>query len=353
MKISISITISFSILLLSSCIGQEDKLTEPKKPIKPVAYTDADIVTSSIVDENGDLWFGTSTEGLYKYNGEEFANYNEDNGLCTNQIWDILEDNNGIIWLATNKGLCTYDGETFSQITLPFIDTSSEWYKSLYPVVNPNQASTIIQDRNGVFWVGTSGGGAYKYDGESFESVMTEGGRLYNDSLHHNVIQCILEDENGVIWFASMSRGGITSFDGTNFTHIGIEDGLSDNMIRHMYQDKESNIWIGTNGNMNGGIDVFDGDTLVNFTKEDGLCSNNISIIYQSSDGKIWLGSDREALCYYENGEFTSFDQLSHIAIRTIIEDKQGNMWFGGRKGSLWKYDGEKLTDFTQLKNNL
>jgi len=336
------------LLFFSACNGQESKTTETNKD---KVYTDGDIVTSSIIDKNGNLWFGTSTEGLYKFDGEKFSNFNKDNGLCTNQIWDIFEDDKGIIWLATNQGLCKYNGQTFTQIKLPYIDTSSDWYKRVYPTVNPNQANTIIQDKNGTFWIGTSGGGAYKYDRTTFENKLADKGRKYEDSLHHNVIQNIIEDATGNIWFASMSNGGITRYDGKVFKDFKTENGLSDNMVRYLFQDNKEIIWIGTNGNRNGGLDKFDGYTFTNFNEENGLCSNNVANIFQGSDGKIWFGSDREAVCYYENGEFTNFEELSGISIRTIIEDKKGNIWFGGRKGNLWKYDGQKLIDLTQMKN--
>ncbi len=104
-----------------------------------------------------------------------------------------------------------------------------------------------------MFWIGTSGGGAYKYDGETFESILADKGRKYKDSLHHNVIQNIIEDASGNIWFASMSQGGITRFEGEFFQDFKVGNGLSDNMVRYLYQDKEGNIWIGTNGNGNGG----------------------------------------------------------------------------------------------------
>lgn len=336
------------LFLFTSCNGQKNKPVEVKES---KVYTDADIVTSSLIDKKGNLWFGTSTEGLYKYDGGKFSNFNESNGLCTNQIWSIIEDDKGIIWLATNKGLCKYNGNTFTQISLPYIDTSSEWYKDIYPTVNPNQANSIIQDDNGTFWIGTSGGGAYKFDGKIFESILANKGRKFEDNLHHNVIQSIIQDKNGNIWFASMSNGGITRFDGETFKDFKNENGLSDNMVRYLYQDNNKNIWIGTNGNRKGGLDKFDGNNFINFNKKNGLCANNVSVIFQSTDGKLWLGSDWGSLCYYENGRFKSFDKLSGIAIRTIIEDKKGNMWFGGRKGNLWKYDGKKLTDQTQLKN--
>ncbi len=338
-----------TLLLFTSCNGQKSKSFETKEP---KVYTDADIITSSLIDRSGNIWFGTSTEGLFRYDGKKFLNFNEKNGLCTNQIWDIIEDNKGIIWLATNEGLCKYNGKRFTQISLPYIDTSSEWFKSVYPTVNPNQAISIIQDKNGTFWIGTSGAGAYKYDGKTFVNILSNKGRKYQDSLYHNVIQSIIQDKNENIWFASMSNGGITKYDGETFQDFKTENGLSDNMVRCIYQDQKGNIWIGTNGNRNDGLDEFDGKNFKSFNESDGLCSNNISVIHQSKDKTMWFGSDRGGICYLDNDEFLPIQELSEISIRTIIEDNDGNLWFGGRKGNLWKYDGEKLTDFTQMKNN-
>lgn len=309
--------------ILSPCNGQNNKPVQTKE-LK--TYDDGDIVTSSLLDKKGDLWFGTSTEGLYKFDGKQFSNFNEKNGLCTNQIWSLIEDNKGVIWMATNEGLCKFNGKTFRQISLPYIDVSSKWFEGVYPTVNPNQANSIVQDRNGIFWIGTSGGGAYKYDETTFESVLENGGLKYEDGLYHNVIQTIIEDNNGYLWFGSMSRGGLTRYNGKEFANFQLIDGLSDDMIRFVYKDNQNNIWIGTNGNQNGGIDRYDGKDFINYQKSDGLCSNNFAAIFQSSDGKIWLGSDREALCYFEDNQFQSFDKLSGIAIRTIIEDGEGNI---------------------------
>jgi ligand-binding sensor domain-containing protein len=345
MKFLLSIFIP---LLFFSCIGQPSNSNEISKD---KAFTDADIVTSSLVDKNGDLWFGTTTEGLYKYDGEKFSNFNVEDGLCTNQIWSLIEDDKGIIWMATNKGLCKYNDLTFTQISLPYKDTSGAWFEDVYPTVNPNQAVSILQDGEGTFWIGTAGGGGYSYDEKEFKNNLVKQGLKYGDSLYHNVIQDIIEDREGDLWYASMSRGGITRFDGEKFKNYTIENGLSDNMVRCLFQDQRGHIWIGTNGNRNGGLDKFDGNKFQNFNESNGLCSNNVCIIYQSKDGTMWFGSDRGGLCYIENEAFTSFEALSDISIRTIIEDQNGNIWFGGRKGNLWKYDGAQFTDLTQLKN--
>jgi ligand-binding sensor domain-containing protein len=61
---------TFILLFFTSCHGQEG---EPAEIRESIVYSDADIVTSSLMDKNENLWFGTSTEGLYKYDGEKLS----------------------------------------------------------------------------------------------------------------------------------------------------------------------------------------------------------------------------------------------------------------------------------------
>ncbi len=314
-------------------------------------YSDADIITSSLVDRHGRLWFGTTTEGLYRFDGEAFTNVTAADGLCSDQVWSIVEDPSGVLWLGTERGLCTFDDGRFGHIPLPHVDTSSEWFKGVYPTVNPNQASVLIQDRDAMIWVGSAGGGAYRFDGRRFESVLSSGGVEYEDGLHHNVIQDLLEDREGNIWFASMSNGGVTRYDGVSFRTFTSEDGLSDSMVRCLYEDRQGGVWVGTNGNRRGGLDRIDDDGITNYDESDGLCSANIAAMLQSRDGRLWLGSDRGGVCSYQDGAFERLEELSEVSVRTIVEDRSGGLWFGGRRGNLWRLEGQRLTDFTQTKN--
>jgi ligand-binding sensor domain-containing protein len=79
----------------------------------------AAIFRCSLLDKAGNLWFGTTGRGLFRYNGKTFISYTEKDGLCNAFIYALAEDRSGNIWIGTTHGLCFYNGKKFTQIPLP------------------------------------------------------------------------------------------------------------------------------------------------------------------------------------------------------------------------------------------
>ena len=177
-------------------------------------------VQSSFLDRDGALWFGTHEKGVFRYASGAFTNYSTSEGFYGNTVSAIIQDDKGKMWFGTEKGLYKYDGQTFSNIPLPWVDTSSIWLDSVYPIVNPNEVSALLQDSKGAIWIGTNGAGAYLYDGKNFKSYLAEAGRVQSDQLYHNIIPSISEDDNGNIWFTSRTHGGVCKLDGEKMTHF-------------------------------------------------------------------------------------------------------------------------------------
>lgn len=321
--------------------------------IQRVEYGSGDVVTKGYLDKSGNMWFSTTREGVFKYDGESFVNFTVADGLCDNEVWAILEDKEGVLWFGTANGLCSYDGEKFNNIPIPENDAKSDWLEEGYPIINPNSVTSIIQAKNGVFWIGSNGGGAFSYDGKTFTSFLKNGGKLMPDSLYHNVILSIIEDEKGNIWFSSFSHGGVSKYDGTALTHYSTKDGLGDDMIATSYIDKGGKLWFGTRS---GGMSYFDEERFITIAEQEGRCQNNMATLLEDKTGKLWMGSfARRGVCWYDGNSFIPFDVAGseHLNdIKFISEDKAGNIWFGGRYGVLWRYDGSELKDFTHEKKN-
>ncbi|MCB0740152.1 MAG: hypothetical protein KDB92_03685, partial [Chitinophagaceae bacterium] len=132
-------------------------------------------------DKEGNLWFGSRVNGVFKYNGKVFTNYTTENGLCDNDISCITEDKEGNLWFGTPQGACKFNGHTFSHFDIPKAIVSSNWLDKMYPVINPNQVMSILEDSKGNLWFGTNGQGVYKYDGKSFTQHLSEIGKVYED----------------------------------------------------------------------------------------------------------------------------------------------------------------------------
>ncbi|MBK7031068.1 MAG: hypothetical protein IPH45_18520 [Bacteroidales bacterium] len=110
-----------TILLLGTACDIPVKKDLPKekdglKLIKPISDPQFGNVRCSLKDNEGNLWFGTTEKGLYKYDGKSFNQFTVKDGLDCNNIYCILEDRDGKFWIGTEKGLCLYNGKTFDKI---------------------------------------------------------------------------------------------------------------------------------------------------------------------------------------------------------------------------------------------
>lgn len=300
------------------------------------------------VDKDGTLWFSSNGGGVFHYNGITFKNYTEKNGLSSNQVFSITLDQNDNLWFGTPEGLTKYNRKHFEHIKLPYQDTTSLWLDKVYPVINPNAVYSLETDNNNNLWIGTTGGGVYKYDGRNFKSYLTEIGRKQEDSLYHNWVSYIKKDNKGNMWFASMTNGGVSQFNGNYFTHYSVKDGLSDNMVRIIYPDSKGTHWFGFNGNRNSGLTKFDGTSFKTYSVEDGLCHQQVRAICEDKNGELWIGADHGNLCIFDGEKFSEFNyhgrNFSNVFF--IIKDIEEHIWFGGRNG-IWKFDGQNLTELT------
>jgi ligand-binding sensor domain-containing protein len=193
----------------------------------------------------------------------------------------------------------------------------------------------VKQDRNGNILFAASWGGVFRYDGKSFTNVTSKiGSHRYWD---------VLEDRRGNLWFAS-TDSGVYHYDRKFFKHFTTREGLANNLVTSICEDKAGVIWFGTGG----GVSRYDGKSFRNFTTKDGLPNNGINSIMEDKTGKLWIGASEP--CFYDGKTFTVLknkDGKAFNNVRSIIEDKKGNIWFGGSDG-LWRYNGSTFTNFTQ-----
>ena len=353
--------LSIHFLIISSCGNQTNAIKDTVKvkgvnetsinnqQSKLYNYNAGDVTTNGLLDQDGNMWFTTLTEGIYKYDGSSFINITTKDGLCSNKVNAVIEDSDGLIWFATAKGLCSYNGLAFTNFPLPQEHVPSVSPTTGFPSSETEEVISLIQDRKGDFWLGTNASGAYHFDGETFTSFLRYEGRIHPErKIYNNCIQSIIEDNSGNIWLTSQTHGGIYRYDGKTFTNYTKEDGLSDDMIFSSFKDKDGNLWFGT---LDNGLISYKDGSFSNYKEKDW---QNVSCFYQDKTGKLWIGSFREETVYWFDGEkFTPvpFDKNHKLVeLRFITGDSKANIWFGGRYGILWRYDGNELKDFTQTK---
>jgi hypothetical protein len=208
----------------------------------------------------------------------------------------------------------------YSESQLKELDTS--W-------VPASQVRHIKQARNGDILI-SSWLDVFRYDGTSFTNLTS---RLI--SPRDSGFWDVQEDRKGNLWFASMFSG-VYCYNGKSLQHFTTKDGLVNNGMRCIYEDKAGNIWFGTGG----GVSRYDGKSFQNFTTKEGLSHNDLTTIMEDKTGKLWFGTRGEP-CFYDGKTFTVLknqDGKAFHNVWSIIEDKKGSIWFGDNDG-LWRYD--------------
>ncbi len=196
----------------------------------------------------------------------------------------------------------------------------------------------ISQDRKGNLWFGVQRGGVSCYDGAQFTTFTTE------DGLAGDFVWSTLEDREGILWFGT--NEGLSRYDGNEFITFTTEDGLAHNTVWSILENQEGDLWFGTRG----GLSCYDREKFITFTSEDGLAGDNVGAIAQDHEGNLWFGSNGGGVSRYDGERFVNFrkeDGLADNRVRSIVEDREGNIWFGTYGGGASCYDGEKFVTFT------
>ncbi|NKB66743.1 MAG: response regulator [Candidatus Latescibacteria bacterium] len=229
-----------------------------------------DYLLDILEDRRGHLWFSTNG-GVSRFDGQAWTTYTTANGLAHSRVKHMLEDSRGHIWFATMNGASRYDGETWTTfdgqdgLPHPLVADIAEdqqghlWFSTnggvsrfdgqawtTYTTANGlgnNRANGLHLDQSGAIWVGFWGGGVSRFDGQTWTTYTTANG-LSSDSVFF-----ITGDSRGHIWFSTWG-GGITRYDGQVFQHLLQKDGLGHNLIQQIVEADNGDMLIAHEGGM-------------------------------------------------------------------------------------------------------
>jgi len=249
-------------------------------------------ISSIFEDRSGTLWIGTLGDGLIKFNlnTKKFTQYSHDYddpySIRSNVILDVYEDKYGVLWIGTTpNGL-----SKFNRKTEKFISVGVR-----------KRTMQIFEDKKGELWFATWPG-LRKFDWASSEFEVYWRNREalnYPELNRHNCIHESRFGEKNILWVGSYN--GLNKFDrnsGVFFTY-SVEDGLPNNVINGILEDNQGNLWLSTNN----GLSRFNYKTeeFRNFDVNDGLLSNQFypGACYKSKDGEMFYGSAKGLISFY------------------------------------------------------
>jgi ligand-binding sensor domain-containing protein len=337
------------LLLLSFSNIIRAQVNSSPKLITTQGSTQYDNVHCGLQDKAGNLWFGTTGDGVYRYDEKLFVHFTIHDGLTSNTIYSILEDKKGNIWFGSSEGLSRYDGKTISPIPMVLKNGNnlSPFTAAIHQPSQKNAVWRMFQDKKGTIWFGTSEG-VYTYNGSFFSYFLDANGPKNQNGLKLNFIYAIVEDKSGNIWFGSGMREGISRYDGKSLTPLASKEF---GRVNDAIEDKNGDILFASN---NHGACLYDGKTLSYFTEQQGL-DKHMNGILRDKGGNLWFTTDGDAnyagLWRYDGKSFTRFttkDGLNSNSVFFMLEDKSGYLWFGTRSTGLSRFDGKKFTSFSE-----
>jgi len=234
--------------------------------------------------------------------------------------------------LGTRDGILIYD-----QIANRFVS----YYRFLgvpgLPEFSNVRISMIIQDRSLNYWIGTHNG-LYKINlseatVEVFQKELTG-----NNQISANLVYCLLEDSEGLIWIATVSGLDVYNPGTKKIRHFRKEkNGLSDDFVISLCEDNNSRIWIGTATYLN----VYDkrDSTFTFYGQKQGLPNNRIFEIVKDKNNDLWIATGK-GLCKFDKKQnlchtFTLEDGLQSLEfnIRAAFVCDDGEILMGGMNG--------------------
>ena len=345
---------------------------------KPPATNNKPYAWRVLCTSDGRVWI-TNTGGLVVFDGKRFRHFTEKQGLSSNTVAEMAEDNDGNLWLGSYGGLMRFDphglisydagdGLVETRIHALYEDRNGElevvadnWnisqlgnetFKTARPGLPVDtrffwHSNVAMPDSSGDWWVITNHG-LYRYAQVGpIENISTRTPTTVFSSkngLIADEISSVFEDSKGDVWITydpTAKNLGLTRWEratGTlhNFTE---QDGLPKNGSGAAFaEDKAGNLWFGF---IDGGVArLHDGRFLI-FNEKDGLPGGGITSMFTDHLGRLWIATSRNGLWRIDDPtaeqpaakNYTIPDGLTSNNVRCITEDLFGNIYAGTVRG--------------------
>lgn len=304
-----------------------------------------DLVSSIVEDENGMIWLATDHGGINRVDKSNWSvsymvnNPNDEYSLSQNSVNYLYKDSENIIWAGTYKKGVSYFHENLILFEhyrhMPTMESSLPF----------NDVNCFVEDKKGNLWIGTNGGGLLYFDRKDNSYKVFKHNPDDPSSLNNNIIVSLFIDRNNQLWIGSY-YGGLDRYDSRDFHHHQHDPddptSLSDNRVWEVFEDSKHNLWVGT---LMGGLELYDRerDIFYHYEPEDinSVGSKFIMTIMEDSENNLWLGTtDGVDRLNLKTKRFEHFapgpgvpGKLSDGVTLDIHEDARGYIWIATPEG--------------------
>src|SRR5215831_8889080 len=196
-------------------------------------------------------------------------------------------------------------------------------------LINPMQQVSLRRLASLVFLVLFSSSGAFTLSKDSPLAAFSERKWQMQDGLPEQVVQAFAQTADRYLWIGT--TGGLLRFDGERFVLFDRDNtpAFHENNVFCLLVASDKSLWVGMEG---GGLLRYRDGVFHAFSSAEGLTNNFVRALLEDRDGKIWIGTD-DGL-FVLNGDkldrVDNSDLLPLLAVHAIAEDRDGSLWIGG-----------------------
>ncbi|MEZ4957893.1 MAG: two-component regulator propeller domain-containing protein [Saprospiraceae bacterium] len=273
------------------------------------------------IDQNGRLW-AASLSGIYFLDDDRVLQKEKKSNIVFGRLYATLLDSQNRLWMAGEKGIFLFNENT------------DKWQKAWS---DNAEVLDLVETPDGQIWAAAFNYGLVKFDGKNWN--------LEADTNLPSVrLQCLWPAPNGAVWVGTQTVGVFIYDQITNLktgekepqiTSLRTSDGLCNNSIRAITNDRWGNVWLGTSGS---GVCKYGGQEFEHLTRQNGLQSDFIYALSNDTSGGLWLSAGDKGVSFFKENNFTHFGRDSgflNVKCRAIHQDLTGQVWIGTERWGL------------------
>lgn len=319
-------------------------------------------VNDIIQTEDGYIWLATYG-GLVRFDGLSFTTFNRSNseGMGSDRIMHLHEDKEGTIWLSTETGFTTFKGGKFKSFELQDVGAI-------------NAPQQIVQDNEGRTW-GLVDGLPYYFEKDRMSkrevfkdedlvkrSLSNKEGVFiaYHKTIFHTLsdsvvlikdFESVLESEiigikefpknSGIVYIAT-ARDGVYRYKNDQLVSYKTSEGFSSNFIKKLSVDRDSTFWVTTYN----GVSRFNGKQFEIFEPIKVDYELNYTSIFKDNEDNYWIGTLGDGLFSVKSSIIKTIGKeegIENDIMLSLIELKDGRKLFSTNCGGIYEWNQGKL----------
>ena len=321
------------------------------------AFTDNNVFALTVTSDDA-LWIATEGGGLIRYRNGVFRSFSRKDGLLNDFVRTVYQDSKSKIWIGTDDGLFQFSADRIVRVDnrdrVPSVAVhaihedhagrlwaggsklfclSGNTFREyrLSGQGSQNRVKSITETSDGTIWVGTIGGLYNMASGvDSFQKVNETSG----------TVRFLKETSDGTLWIGTIGHG-IYKYRNHGFSQMTAPEDLPSNTALNLFEDVESNIWVGTQAGM-----LRLSKTPVQTVTLPDAGDYDAETVYGDRNGDLWIAAANLFLFRDGKASRVRIPGISGVRVRNVFRDNEGALWIGTEGRGVFRQAGTKLTHY-------